>query len=75
MIDFIYDPEGHNIGWMQNGQVFSNADQMIGTVRDGQLYTLDGERTGLFFGEGGFRTTAETQAKLKKLFEDSYVPS
>jgi hypothetical protein len=75
MIDFIYDHEGHNIGWMQNGQVFSNADQMIGTVRDGQLYTLDGEPTGLFLGEAGVRTTADTQAKLKSLFEDSYAPS
>ncbi len=73
MIDFIYDHEGHNIGWMQKGQVFNNADQMIGTVRDGQLITLDGEPTGLFLGEGGVRATADTQAKLKSLFEDSYA--
>ena len=75
MIDFIYDYEGHNIGWMQNGQVFSNADKMIGLVRDGQLYTLDGEATGLLLGKTGVRTTAETQAKLKRLFEDSYALS
>ena len=73
MIDFIYDQQGHNIGWMQSGQMFSNADQMIGTVRDGQLYTLDGEATGLFLGEAEVRTTAETQAKLKRLFADSYA--
>jgi sporulation protein YlmC with PRC-barrel domain len=71
MIDFIYDHNGHNIGWLQNGQVFTNADKMIGTVRDGQLYTLDGEATGLFLGNVGVRSTAETQAKLKRLFEGS----
>src|ERR1700748_2757567 len=75
MIDFIYDQQGHNIGWMKSGRVFSNADQMVGTVRDGQLYTLEGEPTGLFLGQAGVRSTAETQAKLKRLFEDSYVPS
>ncbi len=72
MTDFIYDHEGHNIGWMQNGQVFSNADRMIGTVRDGQFYTLEGEATGLFLGEAGVPTAADTQAKLKRLFEDMY---
>jgi len=75
MIDFIYDQEGHNIGWMQSGQVFSNADQMVGMVRDGQLYTLDGEATGLFLGEAWVQMTADTQAKLKRLFEDSYALS
>jgi hypothetical protein len=47
---------------------------MIGSVRDGQLYTVDGEPTGLFLREADVRTTAETQAKLKRLFEDSYAP-
>jgi hypothetical protein len=75
MIDFVFDHEGHNIGWMQNGQVFSNTDKMVGTVRDGQLYTLDGEPTGLFLGKAGVRTTGDTQAKLKRLFEESYAPS
>jgi len=75
MIDFIYDQEGHNIGWMQDGQVFSNSDKMIGTVRDRQLYTLEGEATGLFLGDGGLGATADAQAKLKRLFEDNYALS
>ena len=75
MIDFIYDQQGHNIGWMQKGQVFSNSDKMIGTVRDGQLYTLEGEATGLFLGDLGVQATADAQAKLKRLFEDSYALS
>ncbi len=75
MIDFIYDHEGHNIGWMQNGQVFSNSDTMIGTLRDGQLYTVEGEATGLFLGDAAVGPTADAQAKLKRLFEDDYALS
>jgi hypothetical protein len=29
----------------------------------------------LFLGKAGVRTTGDTQAKLKRLFEDSYAPS
>lgn len=73
MIDFIYDDEGHNIGWMQKGRVFNNSDKMIATVRDGQLYTLEDEATGLFLGDAGVLPTADAQVKLKMLFEDNYA--
>jgi len=49
MSDFIYDGiTGRQLAWIDNNGVVFNVDgQKRMTARDGELYSLDGERLGL----------------------------
>jgi hypothetical protein len=67
--NFLYDDQKLVARIDEKGDVFSDADdQKVATVRDGQLYTLRGEPTGLFLQElEKGRASPDALQKLKKL--------
>jgi hypothetical protein len=61
MSDFIHDGiSGRQLAWIDNDELFSaETGQKFATVRDGELYSVDGERLGLhleFLGAVGEET-------------------
>jgi hypothetical protein len=50
MSDYIYDENGKQLAWIENGDIFAAAEgrRKIATVRNGQLYSLRGEPLDLF---------------------------
>ncbi|MGX1320755.1 hypothetical protein AB7M17_004208 [Bradyrhizobium sp. USDA 377] len=72
MSDYIYDENGKQLAWIENGDIFVAAEgkRKIATVRNGQLYSLQGEPLDLFLkGTGviGLDGNAETPLEFKKL--------
>jgi hypothetical protein len=72
MSDYIYDENGKQLAWIENGDIFVGAEgkRKIAIVRDGQLYSLQGEPLDLFLaGAGviGLDGNADTPVEFRKL--------
>jgi hypothetical protein len=72
MSDYIYDENGKQLAWIENGDIFVAADgkRKIATARDGRLYSLQGEPLDLFLegaGVVGLDGNAETPIEFRKL--------
>lgn len=47
MADFIFNDKGKSIAWIVGGKVFSGSKaQMIATISEGKIYSLDGDLVG-----------------------------
>jgi len=72
MSDYIYDETGKQLAWIENGDIFiaEGGKRKIATVRDGELYSLQGKPLDLFLrGTGviGLDGNAETPVEFRKL--------
>ncbi len=72
MSGYIYDENGKQLAWIENGDIFaaSEGKRKIATVRNGQLYSLQGEPLDLFLeGTGviGLDGNAATPVEFRKL--------
>ena len=72
MSDYLYDENGKQLAWIENGDIFTAAPEKrkIATVSNGQLYSLCGEPLGLFLvgtGVVGLDGNSETPVEFKKL--------
>lgn len=72
MSDYIYDENGKQLAWIEIGDIFVAAEgkRKIAIVRNGRLYSLQGEPLDLFL-KGtsiiGLDGNAETPVEFKKL--------
>jgi len=72
MSDYIYDENGKQLAWIENGDIFVAAEgkRKIATVRNGQLYSLQGDPLDLFLvgtGVVGLDGNSATPAEFRKL--------
>jgi hypothetical protein len=72
MSGYIYDENGKQLAWIENGDIFAAAPEKrkIATVSNGQLYSLRGEPLDLFLvgtGVVGLDGNSETPVEFKKL--------
>jgi hypothetical protein len=72
MSDYIYDENGKQLAWIENGDIFVAAEgkRKIATVRNGQLYSLRGEPLDLFLvgaGVVGLDRSSSAPAEFRKL--------
>ena len=74
MSDFIYDGiSGRQLAWIDNDELFSaESGQKFATVRDGELYSLDGERLGLHLRSLGLSGEKTPPAFLRLLGIDQH---
>jgi hypothetical protein len=72
MADFIYDDQGACVARIITGEVFSEATkQRIATVREGNIYNLNGELVGHLQGAGVVRKDGDfTPEAFTKLLSE-----
>ena len=70
MSDYIYDESGKQLAWIENGYIFVEGKRKIATVRNGQLYSLQGDPLDLFLagvGVVGLDGNSATPVEFRKL--------
>jgi hypothetical protein len=72
MSDYIYDENGKQLAWIEGGDIFVGAEakRKIAIVRNGQLYSLQGEPLDLFLvgtGVVGLDGNSATPVEFRKL--------
>lgn len=72
MSDHIYDENGKQLAWIENGDIFAAAQgkRKIATVRNGELFSLQGRPLDLFLrGTGviGLDGNSATPVEFRKL--------